>query len=61
MMTDTFTYPDSKTIIYTKTNETIQYNYNGKGQIERVISNQTGSYVLLYDPNDHVFAMLKVG
>ena len=58
---DTFTYPDSKTIIYSKPNETITYNYNGKGQIEKVFSNQTGSYVLFYDPNDQLFAMIKVG
>ena len=60
-LTDTFTYPDSKTIIYSKPKETIQYNYNDKGKIERVISNQTGSYVLVYDPNEQVFAMIKVG
>ena len=58
---DTFTYPDSKVIIYSKPNETIKYNYNDKGQIERVISNQTGSYVLFYDPNGQLFAMIKVG
>ena len=58
---DTFTYPDSKIIIYSKPNETIKYNYNDKGQIERVISNQTGSYVLFYDPNGQLFAMIKVG
>ena len=58
---DTFSYPDSKTIIYSKPNETIQYNYNGKGQIEKVFSNQTGSYVLFYDPNVQLFAMIKVG
>ena len=58
---DTFTYPDSRVIIYSKPNETIKYNYNDKGQIERVISNQTGSYVLFYDPNGQLFAMIKVG
>jgi hypothetical protein len=58
---DTFTYPDSKTIIYSKPNETITYNYNDKGQIESIISNQTGSYVLFYDPNGQIFATIKVG
>ena len=57
---DTFTYPDSKTIIYSKPNETITYNYNDKGQIENVISNQTGCYVLFYDPNGQLFATIKV-
>ena len=33
-LTDTFTYPNSKTIIYSRPNETIKYNYNDKGQIE---------------------------
>ena len=58
---DTFTYPDSKTIIYSKPNEIIEYNYDDKGQIENVASNQTGSYVLFYDPNGQLFAMIKVG
>ena len=58
-ITETLTYPSSKTITYTKAGEIIRYIFNEKDQIEEVYSNRTSNYFLLYDPNGQIFAIRK--
>ena len=54
-------YPDSRTIIHSKSNETLQYEYNEQGRVETVTSNKTGKLTFLYDSNEHLFAITSQG
>ena len=60
-VTEMLSYPNSRTIIYSKSNETLQYNYNEQGRVETVTSNKTGKLAFLYDPNQHLFAIQSQG